>query len=170
MEKVVKIKKVSLNAEIPSYAYDTDVGFDLRANVSGKLFPGEQKEFKTGLIFEIPEGHVGLIRDRVGIVTKMGVHTCAGTFDPGFRGEVSIFLVNLSEETRYIEEGMKIAQMIFLPVIKPKIIEVKKNTKTKRGEKSFGSTDIKELKNLNKKIKSKKVSKKKPVRKISKKK
>jgi len=170
MEKVVKIKKVSLNAEIPSYAYDTDVGFDLRANVSGKLFPGEQKEFKTGLIFEIPEGHVGLIRDRVGIVTKMGVHTCAGTFDPGFRGEVSIFLVNLSEETRYIEEGMKIAQMIFLPVMKPKIVEVKKTTKTERGEKSFGSTDIKELKNLNKKIKSKKVSKKKPVRKISKKK
>ncbi len=170
MEKVIKVKKVSLNAEIPSYAYDTDVGFDLRANVSGKLFPGEQKEFKTGLIFEIPEGNVGLIRDRVGIVTKMGVHTCAGTFDPGFRGEVSIFLVNLSEETRYIEEGMKIAQMIFLPVMKPKIIEVKTNTKTERGEKSFGSTDIKELKDLHKKIKSKKVSKKKHVKKISKKK
>ena len=161
MEKVIKVKKISPNAEIPAYAYNTDVGFDLRANVSGKLFPGEQKEFKTGLIFEIPEGNVGLIRDRVGIVTKMGVHTCAGTFDPGFRGEVSIFLVNLSEETRYIEEGMKIAQMVILPIIRPKIIEIKKTTKTERGEKSFGSTDIKKIKKLKNSLKKKIVKKKK---------
>jgi dUTP pyrophosphatase len=161
MEKVIKVKKISPNAEIPSYVYNTDVGFDLRANVSGKLFPGEQKEFKTGLIFEIPEGNVGLIRDRVGIVTKMGVHTCAGTFDPGFRGEVSIFLVNLSEETRYIEEGMKIAQMVILPIIRPKIIEIKKTTKTERGEKSFGSTDVKEIKKLKNSLKKKIVKKKK---------
>jgi dUTP pyrophosphatase len=145
MEEVIKIKKVNSDAEIPSYIYNTDVGFDLRTVSSKEIFPGEQKEFKTGLIIEIPEGCVGLIRDRVGIINKMGVHTCAGTFDPGFRGEVSIFLVNLSEETQYIEEGMKIAQMIILPVIKPKITEVKTLSKTERGDKSYGSTDTKKV-------------------------
>ncbi|MCK9568262.1 dUTP diphosphatase [Candidatus Pacearchaeota archaeon] len=161
MKEVIKVKKISPNAEIPAYAYSTDVGFDLRAITSEKLFPGEQKEFKTGLIFEIPEGHVGLIRDRVGIVTKMGVHTCAGTFDPGFRGEVTIFLVNMSEETQFIEEGMRIAQMVILPVARPEIIEVKKVTDTERGGKSFGSTEIDEIKKLKNSLKKKSVKKKK---------
>jgi len=161
MKEVIKIKKISKNAEIPAYAYSTDVGFDLRAITSEKLFPGEQKEFKTGLIFEIPAGHVGLIRDRVGIVTKMGVHTCAGTFDPGFRGEVTIFLVNMSEETQFVEEGMRIAQMVILPVARPEIIEVKKVTDTERGGKSFGSTEIDEIKKLKNSLKKKSFKKKK---------
>jgi dUTP pyrophosphatase len=155
---ILKVKPIALGAEIPCYAYETDVGFDLRANETVKLFPGEQKAVKTGLVFEIPEGHVGLIRDRAGIVQKMGVHTTAGTFDPGFRGEVSIILVNLSEETRYIEQGMRIAQMIILPVTKPKIIEAEELSSTKRGEKGFCSTGMKEIEELNeimKKVKRK---------------
>lgn len=147
-ECVIKVKKIAHGAELPSYAYKSDVGFDLRANETIELFPGEQKKVRTGLILEIPQGYVGLIRDRAGIVTKMGIHTSAGTFDPDFRGEVSILLVNLSEETASIEKGMKIAQMIIIPVIKPKIIEVKKLSDTERGEKSFGSTDLKELKKM----------------------
>lgn len=152
-EYVLNVKKITSSAEIPSYLYETDVGFDLRADESIKLFPGEQKPVKTGLIFEIPEGTVGLIRDRVGVITKMGVHTCAGTFDSGFRGEVSIFLVNLSEEIKYIEKGMRIAQMIIIPILKPKIVAVKELSLTERGEKSFGSTGLKELDQLGKDLK-----------------
>lgn len=155
-EFVIKVKRIARGAEIPSYAYKSDVGFDLRANEEINLFPGEQKAVRTGLIFEIPEGYVGLVRDRAGIITKMGVHTSAGTFDPEFRGEISILLINLSEETRCIEKGMRIAQMIILPVVRPKIIEVKKLSDTERGEKSFGSTGMKEINELNKVIKNKK--------------
>ena len=150
---ILKIKPIALGAEIPCYNYESDVGFDLRANETVKLFPGEQKAVKTGLIFEIPEGHVGLIRDRAGIVQKMGVHTTAGTFDHGFRGEVSIMLVNLSEETQYIETGMRIAQMIIIPVIKPKIIEVEELSETERGEKGFCSTGMKGIDELNEMMK-----------------
>ena len=150
-EIIIKVKKISKKSELPSYLYDTDVGFDLRANEAVKLLPGEQKEVKTGLIFEIPKNHVGLIRDRVGIISKMGIHTCAGTFDQGFRGEVSIMLVNLSEETKYVEEEMRIAQMIIIPVVKPKIIQVKTLQDTLRGKKSFCSTGLKELKKLERK-------------------
>jgi dUTP pyrophosphatase len=93
-----------------------------------------------------------LIRDRAGIITKMGVHTVAGTFDPAYRGEVSIILTNFGDEDAVIEKGMRIAQMIVLPVEKVQIREVRELSETKRGKRGFGSTGItdilKELKEL----------------------
>jgi len=147
---VLNVKPVGKGVEIPSYHYKTDVGFDLRANETVEFLPGEQKKVGTGLIFEIPENHVGLIRDRAGIVTKMDVHTAAGTFDPGYRGEISIILINMSDETVSIEKGMRIAQMVIIPIIRPKIVKVDKLTETERGEKSFGSTGLKEIEKLGK--------------------
>jgi dUTP pyrophosphatase len=88
---------------------------------------------------------VGIVRDRAGIVQKMNVHTVAGTFDSGFRGEVSIMLVNMNDKTVEIEKGMRIAQIILLPIVKAKIVEVKKLSETERGERSFGSTGMKEM-------------------------
>lgn len=149
----LKVKIIAKGAEAPSYNYPSDVGFDIRANENIEIFPGAQQRVRTGLVFEIPEGHVGIIRDRAGIVQKMGVHSVAGTFDPGFRGEVSIMMVNNSDETASIEQGMRIAQMIIIPVVKPKIVKVDKLSETERGEKSFGSTGLKELIKLDKKMK-----------------
>lgn len=103
----------------------------------------EQKPVKTGLIIQIPKGHVGLIRDRAGIVTKMNMHTVAGTFDPGYRGEVSVMLVNFSDSETELEKGMKIAQLIIIPVTRVEVKEVKSLEETKRGDKGFGSTGIK---------------------------
>jgi len=142
-EVILKVKAIN-GAEIPEYAYDTDVGFDLRANEDTDIMSGEHKNVSTGLIFEIPKGYVGLIRDRVGIVTKMGINTIAGTFDSGYRGEVSIALINHSDETQNIEQGMRIAQMILVPVVKPKIVKVEKLETTERGEKTQGSTGVNE--------------------------
>ncbi len=139
----LKVQKINKEAEIPSYALESDVGFDLRAVEDVTLEPYEQKKVKTGIIIEIPKGHVGLIRDRAGIVTKMGVHTAAGTFDPAYRGEVSIILVNFGDETVKIEAGMKICQMIIIPVTKVKIKQVKSLSATERHDRGFGSTGIK---------------------------
>lgn len=150
-EILLKFLKLSKNAETPEYAFGTDVGFDIKAIENVSLFPLEQKTVRTGIAIEIPENHVGLVRDRAGIVQKMNVHTVAGTFDSGFRGEVSIMLVNMNEKTVEIEKGMRIAQIILLPVVKAKIQEVKKLSDTERGKKSFGSTGMKEIiKELNK--------------------
>ena len=124
---------------------DSDAGFDLKAFENVSLFPLEQKEVRTGIAIEVPKGYVGLVRDRAGIVQKMNVHTVAGTFDSGFRGEVSIMLVNMNEKTVEIEKGMRIAQIILIPVAKAKLIEVKKLSETERGERSFGSTGMKEI-------------------------
>ena len=152
-EKLMKVKKLVKDAELPEYATATDVGFDLRAAEDIEIEPGEQKTISAGIAIEIPKGHVGLIRDRAGITTRMQLHTAAGTFDPAYRGEVSIVLVNYGDETACIEKGMRIAQMIVLPVVKVKIKESKKLSETKRGSKGFGSTGIKEILDIGKEIK-----------------
>jgi dUTP pyrophosphatase len=152
VEKKEKKAEISLNflklskeAEVPEYALDSDAGFDLKALENASIFPFEQKKVRTGIAIEIPKGYVGIVRDRAGIVQKMNVHTVAGTFDSGFRGEVSIILVNMNDKTVEVEKGMRIAQIILIPVVKAKITEVKKLSETERGEKSFGSTGMKEI-------------------------
>ena len=140
---VLKVKRFFSNVELPEYALESDVGLDLRANESVSLAPYEQKTVHTGLALEIPAGHVGLIRDRAGIVTKIGVHTAAGTFDPAYRGEVSVVLINFGEEKVMIEKGMRIAQLIILPVTKVKIQEVRSLPITNRYDRGFGSTGMK---------------------------
>jgi len=157
---ILNVKKLGMDVELPGYVYDTDVGLDIRANEDVTIAPFEQKTIKTGIAIEIPKGCVGLVRDRVGILTKMNVHTSAGTFDPFYRGEVSIVLTNFGEDDVSIEKGMRIAQLIILPVIKVKVKEVKKLNETSRNEKSFGSTGVKdvihELEQLEKMIHKKK--------------
>ncbi len=137
--------KISKDAEAPEYALNTDAGFDLKALENVSIFPFDQKKVSTGIAIEVPEGYVGIVRDRAGIVQKMNVHTVAGTFDSGFRGEVSIMLVNMNDKTVEIEKGMRIAQIILVPIVKAKITEVKKLSSTERGDKGFGSTGMKEI-------------------------
>lgn len=139
------VKKLFSHADLPEYALASDVGFDLRAAESVTLQPFEQKTVKTGIAIQIPAGHVGLIRDRVGIITKLGVHTAAGTFDPAYRGEVSVVLINFGEEACQIEPGMRIAQMIILPVKRVKIKEASSLEITDRYDRGFGSTGIKNM-------------------------
>jgi len=150
-EIILNFLKLSKNAESPEYAFGTDAGFDLKAIENVSLFPFEQKDVRTGIAIEVPKGYVGIVRDRAGIVQKMNVHTVAGTFDSGYRGEVSVMLVNMNDKTVEVEKGMRIAQIILIPIVKAKIIEVKKLSDTERGERGFGSTGMKEItKELNK--------------------
>jgi len=141
---VLQVKKFFKDVALPEYMMKSDVGLDLKANESVSLRPMEQKPVRTGIAIKIPEGCVGLIRDRAGIVSKMNVHTAAGTFDPDYRGEVSVVLVNFSDETIEIEKGMRIAQLVVMPVVKVKVEEVSKLPLTERYDKGFGSTGMKE--------------------------
>jgi dUTP pyrophosphatase len=136
------VKRINKDAVLPAYSFDSDVGLDLIATEDVCFYPMEQKPVKTGLVIKIPDGHVGLIRDRAGIVSEMNVHSVAGTFDPGYRGEVSVMLVNFSEKETEIEAGMKIAQLIIIPVVRVKVKEVGSMSTTKRGKQGFGSTGL----------------------------
>jgi dUTP pyrophosphatase len=140
----LQVKKFFKDSFLPEYMMASDVGLDLRAQENVVLRPMEQKKIPTGIAIKIPENCVGLVRDRAGIVSKMNVHTAAGTFDPAYRGEVSVVLVNFADETVEIEKGMRIAQLVIIPVVKPEIQEVEKLDITERYDKGFGSTGMKE--------------------------
>jgi dUTP pyrophosphatase len=138
------VKKFSADAALPEYMIQSDVGLDIRANETVMIRPLEQKIVRTGIAIKIPDNHVGLIRDRAGIVSKMNVHTAAGTFDPAYRGEVSIVLINFGEETVEIEKGMRIAQLVIIPITKVKVKQVDSLPITERYDKGFGSTGMKD--------------------------
>ena len=143
MNEKLKVKKLDEKAILPEYSYESDVCLDIRALETTNIKSMEQVELRTGLALEIPQGHIGLIRDRVGIVTKIGCHTVAGTFNPSYREEVTIFLINYGMDEIQIEAGMKIAQILIVPTIKLEIEEVKELSKTDRTGKKYGSTGLK---------------------------
>lgn len=143
MVEKLKVKRINKNADLPEYSLDSDVCFDIRAVETTTIASLEQKEVKTGLVMEIPKGYVGLVRDRAGVVTKMGCHVIAGTFDSSYREEVTILIINFSMDEIQIDEGMRIAQILIIPVNKLEIEEVKELSQTKRTGKKYGMTGLK---------------------------
>lgn len=143
MVNKLKVKKIVENAFLPEYAFTSDVCLDLRALETTSIASMEQKEFRTGLAFEIPEGHIGLIRDRAGIITKIGCHVVAGTFNSAYREEITVFMINYGVDEVQIEAGMKIAQIVILPVVKMSVEEVKELSETDRSGKKYGVSGLK---------------------------
>ncbi len=136
----IRVKSLSGNAKLPSFAHGTDAGADLFSAENLKLEPGKRALVSTGIALEIPEGFAGLIWDKSGIASKSGISTMAGVIDSGYRGEIKVLLVNLSDTEYKIEEGDKIAQILFQKIEHPDFEEVQELSKADRGEKGFGST------------------------------
>ena len=132
----------------PVYAKEGDSGFDLRANEGGVLRPLERRLVGTGLFFELPDGYELQIRPRSGLAYKNGVTVLnsPGTVDTGYRGEIKVLLVNISNEDFYWEKGERIAQGVISHRISSDygdLIEVSEITESERGSGGFGSTGTK---------------------------
>ncbi|MBL7058626.1 dUTP diphosphatase [Patescibacteria group bacterium] len=140
-EQVLKIEKISPLTKTPSRAHLGDAGLDIYSSQYYTLMSGEKALISTGIKLAIPEGCVGLVWDKSGIA-KQGIHAMAGVIDSGYRGEVLVNLINLSNNIYTIAPGQKIAQLLIQKVETPLIIEDKVENNTSRGEGSFGSTGI----------------------------
>jgi dUTP pyrophosphatase len=132
----------------PVYAKEGDSGFDLRANEGGSLKPLERKLVGTGLYFELPDGYELQIRPRSGLAYKNGITVLnsPGTVDTGYRGEIKVLLVNISNEEFTWERGERIAQGVVAHRISSDygdLIEVMEINESERGEGGFGSTGTK---------------------------
>lgn len=132
----------------PNYEKEGDSGFDLRANQSGSLKPLERVLVPTGLFFELPKGFELQIRPRSGLAYKNGVTVLntPGTVDTGYRGEIKVLLINLSNENFNFKKGERIAQGVVAHRLGSEygnLIEVKELTTSDRGEGGFGSTGTK---------------------------
>lgn len=98
----------------------------------------------TGIAIAIPKGLEAQVRSRSGLAIKNGVFALnsPGTIDADYRGEVKVILCNLGEEDFVVERGMKIAQLVFAPVVQIAWKEADALDATERGEGGFGSTGI----------------------------
>lgn len=137
---MLKIKRLHPDARVPSYAYAGDAGLDLCVCEESTFAVGEYKAVGTGLAFEVPEGHVGLIWDKSGLSIKNGLKTLAGVLDSGYRGELMVGMINLGKEQYTFRKGEKIAQLLIQKIEHPTIKEVEELSETHRGEKRFGSS------------------------------
>ncbi|MEJ0001617.1 MAG: dUTP diphosphatase [bacterium] len=138
----LKVKKLNADARLPTKGHVGDAGMDIYASEEVVFQPGEQKRIHTGIAFEIPEGHVGLVWDKSGISFKCGLKVMGGVIDSSFRGEFVASMVNLSSEVQTIEKGQKFTQMLIQKFEDCDIVEVSELSDTSRGEGREGSTGI----------------------------
>ena len=128
----------------PAYATTGAAGLDLRANleVPISVAPLERVLIPTGLFMEIPFGYEGQVRPRSGLALKHGITVLnsPGTIDSDYRGELRVLLVNLSSETFVIEDGERIAQLVFARHEVATWEEVSSLEDSDRGAGGFGHT------------------------------
>ena len=144
----MKVKVINKSKHIlPSYETTASAGLDVRANIDEPitLKPLERILVKTGLFMEIPVGFECQVRPRSGLALKKGISVlnAPGTVDADYRGEVGVILINLSNKQFVIEDGERIAQLVFAEVKQASWNEVVELTKTDRDEGGFGSTGVK---------------------------
>ncbi|NRF01198.1 dUTP diphosphatase [Bacillus subtilis] len=155
----VNIKRLSPDAQTPTYAHVTDAGFDLVAAEDVIIEPGATACVPTGLAFEIPEGYEMQIRPRSGITLKTKLRVQLGTVDAGYRGEVGVIVDNIApsgvgidyysiygcnfEWGAYkIRKGDRLAQAVIKPVEQAVFTEIDVLGDSDRGTGGFGSSGV----------------------------
>ena len=138
----VAVRRLRPDAHIPEPAYDGDAGLDLAACDHVALGAGERAVVSTGLAFEIPEGYAGFVQPRSGLAARhgIGIVNSPGLIDSGYRGEIRVVLLNTGGETFSVEPGMRIAQLVVLPVAAVRLVEVDELAASDRGIRGFGSS------------------------------
>ncbi len=152
---ILEYYRVRKDAIAPTRANPSDAGLDVNFNpeepqvLGVNLKPGESKLFSTGLKFGIPHGYMLEVKNRSGNASKRSLLVGACVVDSGYDGEVFVNLHNVGTEPQYIERGMKIAQLVMVPVVHFRALETSQDnlynwypiTMSDRGDGALGSTD-----------------------------
>ena len=142
----VRVKRTGDSSDVPLPTKMTEhaAGFDLAAAVTAPLVlqPGDIRLVPCGFAMAVPHGYEAQVRPRSGLSSKYGVTmiNAPGTIDSDYRGEVHVPLINHGKQPFTIERGMRIAQMLILPVPPAEMIEVEELDETARGKGGFGHT------------------------------
>jgi dUTP pyrophosphatase len=137
------VRRLREDAFLPERAYPGDAGLDLAACERVELGPGERAVVSTGLAVAIPEGHAGFVQPRSGLAASHGISVvnAPGLIDAGYRGEVRVVLLNTDRSEPFVvEPGMRIAQLVVLPVPELELVEAEELPPTERGVRGFGSS------------------------------
>ena len=137
------ITRLHEEAVVPERAYTGDAGLDLAACERVELGPGQRALVGTGLAVAIPQGYAGFVQPRSGLAARHGlsVVNSPGLVDSGYRGELRVVLLNTDASERFVvEPGMRIAQLVVLPVPELELVEVDELPGSERGARGFGSS------------------------------
>ena len=137
------IRRLRDDAIVPVQAYEGDAGLDLAACDRVEIQPGERALVSTGLAVAIPEGFAGFVQPRSGLAAEHGITVLntPGLIDSGYRGEVRVILHNADARTPFVvEPGMRIAQLVVVPVAEIEPVEVEELPASERGVRGFGSS------------------------------
>lgn len=137
------IQRLHDDAVLPTQAYAGDAGLDLAAGEHVVLEPGARATVGTGLAVAIPEGYAGFVQPRSGLASRHGITivNTPGLVDSGYRGELRVVLLNTDRTEPFtVEQGMRIAQLVVLPVPGVEVVEVEELPPSERGVRGFGSS------------------------------
>jgi dUTP pyrophosphatase len=141
------VELIHEDAKVPTYAYPSDSGFDLRSTVEINIPPFGRALVPTGIKLSIPEEHEIQIRPKSGLSINQGltVLNTPGTVDSGYVGEIKVIVFNTNNETVTVSKGMKIAQAVLCPVVCGKYVSIELMDKVEdkdRMDNGFGSTGL----------------------------
>jgi dUTP pyrophosphatase len=141
----LQVQRLRPDAVLPERAYAGDAGLDLTACERVELAPGERAAVPTGLAVAVPEGHAGFVQPRSGLAARHGITivNAPGLIDAGYRGEILVILLNTDPAEAFtVEPGMRIAQLVIVPVASPELEQVDELPGSERGVRGFGSSAV----------------------------
>lgn len=147
----VKTTKTKPNSQLPTWGSVNAAGADLYACLSDEqmpavqINPGETVMISVGIKTEFTPGYGAFIHARSGLAAKKGLAPAnkVGVVDADYRGEWFVALHNDSNQPQIVEDGERIAQVVFKEVQHPEFVEADDLSETERGEGGFGSTGTK---------------------------
>ena len=137
------IQRLREDAVLPAQAYEGDAGLDLAAAEGVELAPGARAVVGTGLAVAIPDGYAGFVQPRSGLAARHGISVVnsPGLIDSGYRGEIRVVLLNTDRTEPFsVEAGMRIAQLVVVPVPAVSVLETDELPGSERGARGFGSS------------------------------
>ena len=137
--------RIGRDVPLPEYATDGSAGLDLRACLDGPaaVRPGEARLVATGLAVHIADpGYAAMILPRSGLGHRHGIvlGNLVGLIDSDYQGEILISCWNRGCELYVIEPGERIAQLVVVPVMRPRFELVDEFSASGRGSGGFGHT------------------------------
>jgi dUTP pyrophosphatase len=139
----IKVERIKPDAYLPVKAYPDDSGYDIRIPHGLQFHVNELKLVEIGIRIELPRGWECQVRSRSSLPLKHGLMFALGigTIDSGYRGEIKVPLLNISDKPVELKKGTAVVQLVFNKLDNVYIREAPVSTKTDRGEGGFGSTD-----------------------------
>jgi dUTP pyrophosphatase len=140
MCEILKVKRLTENAFIPTRGSPFSAGYDLKSAYDYKVDAHGKVLIKTDISISVPEGHYARVAPRSGMSWNNHTDVGAGVIDRDYTGNVGVVLFNHSNDQLTISKGDRVAQLILEKNSEYSVLEVDSLGETSRSDGGFGST------------------------------